>query len=195
VSQATTVQEGLSLNSQLRSAAQGMGPLVVPFDNLAELGPAVPTTLWTTTPGFPERHIILARALRDISSVLAAGAELQGRVKSMHSILSKMRTGRLRLGQVLDAVGLRVIVPTTPDCYRLVDRIHRRFEIMEGEFDDYIRHPKPRGYRSLHTTILLSGGHPVEVQVRTPWMHRLAERGEAAHHEYKRRLRGSLAAQ
>jgi ppGpp synthetase/RelA/SpoT-type nucleotidyltranferase len=139
---------------------------------------------------YASRRRTLALVMQDISSLarnVAPGAELHGRVKSIQSIWGKMRTDRLDSDQVLDTIGVRVITPDTEKCYQLVERIYRRFKVMEGEYDDYIKRPKPNGYRSLHTTILASDGHPVEVQVRTRQMHAFAKRGAAAHWLYKQR--------
>jgi GTP pyrophosphokinase len=139
---------------------------------------------------YANRRITLARMLREVSSLArdhAPGAELQGRVKSILSIRYKMRASRVRDERVLDSIGIRIVLPRTRDCYRLVERLHREFEIVAGEYDDYIERPKPSGYRSLHTTIISPNGHTVEIQVRTRWMHALAEQGAAAHWRYKQR--------
>jgi (p)ppGpp synthase/HD superfamily hydrolase len=135
-----------------------------------------------------ERRVVLARTLRDLSSAawsVAPAAQVQARVKSVESMLSKMRRKGLGAERILDFIGVRIIVPEETHCYRLVDRVHRRFAVVGSEYDDYIRNPKPNGYRSLHTTILGADGQPVEVQVRTSAMHALAERGRAAHWLYK----------
>lgn len=137
-----------------------------------------------------DRPTTLARVLREISRLVWAAdptARLQGRVKSISSLLAKLRTHPREVDGVLDSIGVRIIIPGVTQCYRLIDRIHRRFGVLDGEFDDYVRNPKPNGYRSIHTTILASNGQPVEVQVRTPRMHAFAEVGPAAHWLYKRR--------
>ena len=131
----------------------------------------------------------LARAEREISAVatsLVSAAELERRVKSTRSIHAKMCINRLAADQVLDTLGIRIIVPETTDCYRLIERIHGLFGFMLVEYDDYIQFPKASGYRSLHTT-LLAFDSPVEVQVRTRKMHARAENGKGSHGRYKQR--------
>ncbi|MFC1610040.1 hypothetical protein ACFL6C_03725 [Myxococcota bacterium] len=132
---------------------------------------------------------VLAEVLRSISPLawsIAPGAQIHGRIKSVESLLSKMRSAGLGIDDVLDSIGVRVIVRNEKECYGLIQRIHRRFKTIVGQYDDYIRSPKPNGYRSLHTTILASNEYPVEVQVRTQRMHVSSERGAAAHSVYKR---------
>jgi len=97
----------------------------------------------------------------------------------------KRRLGRLRSHIHLDAIGVRVLVSTSAQCYALLEQIHHRFGHLESEYDDYISTPKLNGYRSLHTVIAPAEAHCVEVQIRTHDMHALAEGGAAAHHLYK----------
>jgi (p)ppGpp synthase/HD superfamily hydrolase len=130
----------------------------------------------------------LSRLLPDVSSLarsIAPDAEVYGRVKSNASAANKRRTGRLRGTQVLDAIGIRVIVSTEEQCYCLMELIHSLFPVATCEFDDYIKAPKPNGYRSLHTTLVTANDHAVEIQIRTAEMHACAERGTAAHCLYK----------
>ena len=146
---------------------------------------------WTAEdPCQPLRNRTLARAKYEVIGVaksVVPAAVVEARVKSACSIRNKMRTNRLAAHQVLDTLGIRVIVPETGDCYRVIEQIHALFEFIVVEYDDYIRSPKAGGgYCSLHTT-LVSFDSPVEIQVRTWWMHALSERGAASHWRYKQR--------
>jgi (p)ppGpp synthase/HD superfamily hydrolase len=98
-----------------------------------------------------------------------------------------MRHNRLGVHQVLDIIGIRAVIEHTNDCYRLIRRIHAEFQVIAGEYDDYIAVPKSNGYRSLHTTVVSPCGFAVEVQVRTHAMHAHAECGASAHRHYKQR--------
>ena len=139
-----------------------------------------------------QKHAILARVLRSVSYMawnIAPGSRICGRIKGIQSTRSKVRLGHSASAQVLDSIGVRAIVGERAQCYRLMEHVHLRFQVIDGECDDYIEHPKRNGYQSLHTTILTPDGHPVEVQVRTRQMHACAERGAAAHWVYKRASR------
>jgi GTP pyrophosphokinase len=129
---------------------------------------------------------LLDKALRDTSAMahdVAPGAVLQGRVKSLSS--AWMKASRLHNATVVDSLGVRVIVASTADCYRVLKRARSQFDTVPGADDDYILRPKPNGYRSLHTTLVLPGAHTVELQIRTARMHAIAETGTASHRRYK----------
>jgi GTP pyrophosphokinase len=112
-------------------------------------------------------------------------AEVQGRPKHLYSIWKKMRGKGLDFARVFDVHAIRVIVADVPACYAVLARVHERYHVVPGEFDDYIARPKPNGYQSLHTVVLDADGRAVEVQIRTRAMHDHAEHGVAAHWAYK----------
>lgn len=112
-------------------------------------------------------------------------AEVMGRPKHIYSIWNKMRQKHLNFEQVMDVRAVRVLVETVSQCYEVLGMAHGEWRPIPGEFDDYIAHPKPNGYQSLHTAVVGDDGRPLEVQVRTRQMHELAERGVAAHWRYK----------
>ena len=112
-------------------------------------------------------------------------AEVQGRPKHLYSIWKKMQGKGLDFDRILDLRAMRVIVPSVPDCYAALSRVHELMPPVADEFDDYIARPKPNGYQSLHTVVLDDAGRPVEVQIRTQAMHDHAEHGVAAHWAYK----------
>jgi len=87
--------------------------------------------------------------------------------------------------QIYDVEGLRVVVDTEPECYQVLGVVHRLWKPVPGEFDDYVAHPKPNGYQSLHTAVIGQDGASLEIQIRTREMDYFAEYGYAAHWRYK----------
>lgn len=112
-------------------------------------------------------------------------SQLVAREKHLYGIYSKMRRKHLHLSDIVDAFGLRIIVADIDSCYRVLGLVHQLYKPMPGRFKDYISIPRVNGYQSLHTTLFGPGGTPLEVQIRTEEMDRVAERGIAAHWQYK----------
>ena len=112
-------------------------------------------------------------------------SQLVAREKHLYGIYSKMRRKHLHLSDIVDAFGLRIIVADIDSCYRVLGLVHQLYKPMPGRFKDYISIPRVNGYQSLHTTLFGPGGTPLEVQIRTEDMDRVAERGIAAHWQYK----------
>ena len=112
-------------------------------------------------------------------------AEVQGRRKHLYSIYLKMREKQRSFEDVVDVYAFRIVVDRVDTCYRVLGLIHNLYKPKPGRFKDYIAIPKSNGYQSLHTVLAGPGGAPIEVQIRTADMQRLAEAGIAAHWMYK----------
>ena len=124
-------------------------------------------------------------ALRERLGQAGLEASVTGREKRLYSIYRKMTEKHLSFSQVLDIYGFRVIVSDVPSCYVALGALHGLYKPVPGKFKDYIAIPKVNGYQSLHTKLIGPYGTPVEIQIRTQAMHRIAETGVASHWLYK----------
>ena len=134
------------------------------------------------------RRQVVGKILEAITKRLAdAGikSEVSGREKHLYSIYKKMLEKNLSFSQVLDIYGFRVVVEDAPACYLALGALHSLYKPVPGKFKDYIAIPKVNGYQALHTTLIGPFGTPVEIQIRTRDMHRVAEAGVASHWLYK----------
>ncbi len=116
---------------------------------------------------------------------LEVEARILGRTKNLYSIYRKMRAKRLPFKEVFDVFAVRIIARDVDTCYRVLGAVHNLYTPLPGRFKDYIAIPKANGYQSLHTTLFGPHGIPIEVQIRTEEMDRVAEAGIAAHWLYK----------
>jgi GTP pyrophosphokinase len=123
--------------------------------------------------------------LHEELDAMGVKAAIQGRPKHIYSIWRKMRGKNLPFEKLYDIRAVRVIVGNLRDCYTVLGVVHDLWTPLEGEFDDYIAHPKSNEYRSLHTAVIGPEGRTLEVQVRTEEMHQHSEHGVAAHWRYK----------
>ncbi len=152
---------------------------------------------------YPRRYRVLEHALRkargnqkeflkkierQLSVALAKHgipARVEMREKHLYSIYKKMLRKRASLAEIVDVYGLRIIVDELDTCYRTIGVVHSVFRPMPGRFKDYIAIPRVNGYQSLHTTLFGPNAVPIEVQIRTEDMDRVAKSGIAAHWKYK----------
>ena len=152
---------------------------------------------------YPDRNRVLAKAVkaargnrREVVDKVAAAltkklkegkvdAQVHGREKHLYSIYRKMRGKHLSFAQVLDVFAFRIVVKDVPSCYLALGALHSLYKPIPGRFKDYIAIPKANGYQSLHTTLFGPFGSPIELQIRTREMHKIAEAGVASHWLYK----------
>ena len=152
---------------------------------------------------YPMRYRVLDKALRrskgsqrqivkriseELDKTLAdEGIEgkVIGREKHLYSVYKKMSEKKRVLGDVVDVYGFRIIVEDVNDCYKVLGLVHGLYKPMPGRFKDYVAIPRINGYQSLHTTLFGPRGQPLEVQIRTQDMDRVAESGVASHWQYK----------
>jgi len=152
---------------------------------------------------YPDRYRVLAKAVKAargnrrevVGRVLEAirrrlrsngvEAEVHGRQKHLFSIYSKMREKHLTFAQVHDVFGFRIIVKDVHACYLALGALHGLYKPIPGKFKDYIAIAKANGYQSLHTALFGPFGSPIEIQIRTHEMHKIAEAGVASHWLYK----------
>ena len=138
-----------------------------------------------------ERENYTNTAINELYNKLSSSsisASITGRPKHLYSTHQKMKRyekiGR-NFDEIYDLIALRVVVESIGDCYSALGVVHQIWRPVPGEFDDYVANPKENLYQSLHTSVVGLDGYPIEVQIRTKDMHRVAEDGVAAHWTYK----------
>ncbi|MGH6879342.1 MAG: RelA/SpoT family protein, partial [Hypericibacter sp.] len=132
--------------------------------------------------------VVVTRIIDKLKADLAEGgveAQISGREKSPYSIWRKMQRKNIGFEQLSDIMAFRIVVADVGQCYQALGILHSRYAMVPGRFKDYISTPKPNNYRSLHTGVIGPERQRIEIQIRTPDMHEVADLGVAAHWKYK----------
>jgi guanosine-3',5'-bis(diphosphate) 3'-pyrophosphohydrolase len=135
------------------------------------------------------RKSVIDEACTQIKAALARqgiDAEVVGREKNIYSIYRKaQKRAKKELRDVVDINALRIITDNRNQCYQALGVIHNLYKPRPATFKDYIALPKANGYQSIHTSVFGPYGQPIEIQIRSRAMHRIAESGVASHWRYK----------
>jgi guanosine-3',5'-bis(diphosphate) 3'-pyrophosphohydrolase len=123
--------------------------------------------------------------LRQVLEENGLKALVSGREKRPYSIWQKMQQKNIPFEQLSDIIAFRIMVDTTPECYRALGVIHSTYPVLPGRFRDYISTPKQNNYQSIHTAVIGPNQHRIEIQIRTKEQDEIAEFGVAAHWQYK----------
>ncbi|HEY7583390.1 MAG TPA: bifunctional (p)ppGpp synthetase/guanosine-3',5'-bis(diphosphate) 3'-pyrophosphohydrolase [Acidimicrobiia bacterium] len=136
----------------------------------------------------PEREVFIEKVISELEAALSdsgIAAQVTGRPKHPYSIYRKMVESQRGFEEIFDLIGIRIITNDLRNCYAALGLVHSKWVPVSGRFKDFIAMPKVNLYQSLHTTVIGPDGKPLEIQIRTEEMHRLAESGIAAHWRYK----------
>ncbi len=116
--------------------------------------------------------------------------EVKGRIKSIFSILNKLKKQQIEFESIYDLFAIRVVLDSDmenekADCWQVYSIITDMYQPNPKRLKDWLSIPKTNGYESLHITVMGPESKWVEVQIRTRRMNEVAERGLAAHWKYK----------
>lgn len=134
-----------------------------------------------------KRRQILENIYKETKAALPKShisARIIGRDRTIYGIYNRMRETKSSFSDAMDIYGFRIIVRTLEDCYLTLCALHKLYKPVHHRFKDFIAIPKSNGYQSLHTTVIGPAGTPIEFQIRTEQMHRIAENGLLAHWLY-----------
>lgn len=140
-----------------------------------------------------KRNEYINKFLKPIQHVLTEenlNFVLKSRLKSISSILNKIRTKEVEFEEIYDIFAIRIILNSKlkeekKDCWRVYSLISDIYRPNPERLRDWITIPKSNGYESLQTTVMGLDNEWVEIQIRTTRMNEFAEKGFAAHYKYK----------
>ena len=115
---------------------------------------------------------------------------IKSRNKSIFSINKKMQTKNISFNEVYDRFAIRIIYTSSKEdekfiAWKIYSIISDHFIPNPARFKDWITYPKVNGYEALHLTVIGPENRWVEIQIRSERMDEIAEKGYAAHYNYK----------
>ena len=115
---------------------------------------------------------------------------IKGRNKSIFSINNKMKNKNISFNEVYDRFAIRIIYTSSKIdekfiAWKIYSIISDHFIPNPARFKDWITYPKVNGYEALHLTVVGPENRWVEIQIRSERMDEIAEKGYAAHYNYK----------
>ena len=128
---------------------------------------------------------LITRKLSEKLEEIKIPFTIKSRAKHYYSIYNKMKKYTLKISELFDLYGIRIITDSVQNCYQIFGAVHSLWQPIPGRFKDYIANPKKNGYRSLHTAVKVEKRKVVEIQIRTQEMDEFNEYGVAAHWYYK----------
>ncbi len=137
------------------------------------------------TPRKPHIDYLIDSAKKYLEDANVNVTSVYGRAKRLYSLHKKLQRYDHDIEKIYDLIAIRIIVSDVAECYTALGILHGKWTPLPGRIKDYISQPKPNEYRSLHTTVFCEKGQIVELQIRTPEMHEIAEHGVAAHWRFK----------
>lgn len=141
---------------------------------------------------YEERKEYLQKFMPKLKKVLSHEkikfSDINFRAKSYWSTYQKLQRHNMDFEKIYDLVALRLVVKDIATCYKALGIIHKYYQPMSGQIQDYIAKPKENGYKSLHTTVFLEDDTVSEIQIKTEKMHQEAQFGICAHWAYKEKI-------
>lgn len=194
--QARIAEETLEIYAPLASRL-GMQSLKIELEDLS-FRYSQPESYYSLVQKVAKKKKERERYIDDVKKILSqelvrqfkGSFEVQGRPKHLYSIYKKMQASSIDYEQVYDVLAFRVCVNSVPECYEVLGLVHSLYKPIPGRFKDFIAMPKANNYQSLHTTVIGPGGERLEIQIRTFDMHIIADKGIAAHWQYKESAKG-----
>ncbi|MBQ3851068.1 MAG: bifunctional (p)ppGpp synthetase/guanosine-3',5'-bis(diphosphate) 3'-pyrophosphohydrolase, partial [Bacteroidales bacterium] len=140
-----------------------------------------------------ERQQLIAEFVKPIQESLEENgikATMSSRTKSVYSIYQKILNKNVKFEDIYDIFAVRFVFDSPVEqefeiCWRIYKIVCLLYPTNPSRDRNFLTHPKPNGYQSLHLTAMSKAGKWVEVQIRSKRMDEIAEKGLAAHYKYK----------